>query len=311
MPPKRRTTRAQNSHHPQPTPQSDYDTDTAVNLTDVAAAAAHLPPPPKRSNEELNLTVLRRYHPDVEHILSIAPFAVVYTFAPHGWEKAGIEGSLFVCQLRGGRYNIVVLNRKSLDNFVVELSDADRIQLTDEYIIIQDLDKANEAGEGGVYGLWVYAEADGEGSGVKDAVAQMIQGCALRAQINRGNVEGEAGEDGQFEAETQQVYGMDGTAEVQRQMEEEEVIQQHAGQSVDLLKLFGASSQPVETTATPQPESQAPQQPKFTATADTDFFRSSRSPAAFLEQQTGPPAPEVAAGAQQQKQNALLDLFKR
>ncbi|KAH9827867.1 decapping enzyme Dcp1 like protein [Teratosphaeria destructans] len=305
MPPKRRTTRAQNLTHPQPTPHSDYDTDTAANLTDTAAST-HLPPPPKRSNEELNFTVLRRYHPEIEHILSIAPFAVVYTFAPQGWEKAGIEGSLFVCQLRGGRYIVVVLNRKSLENFVVELSDADRIQVTEEYIIIQDLDKADEEGEGGVYGLWVYAEADGEGSGIKDTVAQMIQGCALRAQINRGDVEAEVEEYGSPEAEGEQVYGMDGPAEVEHQMEEEEFIQQHAGQSVDLLKLFGGSSKP----AIGNSEGQA-QQPRFTATADTDFFRSSRTPAAFPEQQTGPPVQGSATGAQQPKQNALLDLFKR
>ena len=55
------------------------------------------------------------------------------------WEKSGIEGTLFVCQTTGPRYNVVILNRKSLDNFITELKSGEDIEITEQYIILQVL----------------------------------------------------------------------------------------------------------------------------------------------------------------------------
>ncbi|KAF2474295.1 PH domain-like protein [Lindgomyces ingoldianus] len=135
-------------HHPQPQP-SDYETDAPLPID--------LPPPPPRSNEELNLAVLRRHYPEVVSVQHIAHYAVVYTFSQDSalWEKSGVEGTLFVCELApsptgANRFSVIILNRRGLDNFRIELtSDAD-MEITDEYVILQD----NNV----VYGLWVFSE---------------------------------------------------------------------------------------------------------------------------------------------------------
>lgn len=272
---------------------SDYDTDTA-NPTDIPPLT--MAPPPKRTNTELNLSVLRRYVPDTERIISIAPFAVVYHFSPdtQQWEKSGIEGTLFVCQLVGDthpRYNVIILNRKSLENFVTELVSEDDIEITEQYVILQVL---GENGVPVIYGLWIFSD---EGEGVhttKDIVAGAIQECAMRAAHE--NFAGEEREE--YGAEG---WGLDG-------VEEEEdgydvpvpaPVQQPpaTGQSVDLLSLFNKPSVPVG-------QGQMPDQPRtashFPSTADTDFFRSSNSPANHTQTQSRPPP----------AQDALLKLFK-
>lgn len=78
---------------------SDYDTDT--NYTDTGAFAV-VPPPPVRSNEELNMLVLRRWYPSIQSIIAIAPFAVVYIHDDdtQKWEKTESQGTLFVCQFQ-------------------------------------------------------------------------------------------------------------------------------------------------------------------------------------------------------------------
>lgn len=351
MPPKR-TSRATRTAQlqPQPTPTSDYETDT-VNPSDAAPTLA---PPPQRTNTELNLTVLRRYEPSITHILSIAPFAVVYTFSPDSqqWEKCGIEGTLFVCQLssaKSGRvgYNVMILNRKSLDNFTCELVSAEDVEVTEQYVILQAM------GEDGVtpaiYGIWIFsdAKAEGQGPSTREIVAGTIQSCAMQAQIASEAVGAETGLETEVEMETEEEganghgeehghtedveaeeedhgygYGMDGTTQHTEQMEEEEAVAQQAGQRLDLLQLF--SSKPAQAqaqahapsnptapfasaprAAAPPPAFDQQQQPtRFTPTADTDFFRSSRSPAGVQQQQQRAPPPRT-------QQNALLDLFKK
>jgi len=301
MPSKRTKTRNAQLQ-PQPA-QSDYEDTDNPTITDVAPALA---PPPQRTNTELNLTVLRRYCPEIEHIVSIAPFAVLYTFSPDSqrWEKCGIEGTLFICQLTGSRYNTMILNRKGLDNFMTELVSADDIEITDSYVILQAM---SEEGTPQIYGLWIFADGEAQPS-TKEVIAQTIMSCAMQAQIARES--GETGtevEDTNGHAE-EQVYGMDGTAQVQEQMDEEEAVAQTAGQRLDLLQLFGSrpaqfnGQQQVQqsiTSAQEIPPTFA-QPTRFTSTADTDFFRSSASPAITSQQRAPPPT----------QQNALLDLFK-
>ncbi|KAG9670114.1 PH domain-like protein, partial [Aureobasidium melanogenum] len=192
MPPKHRNNR---NSHPRPAAHhhhvpSDYDTDTAY-ATD---AMTSLPPPapiPARTNEELNLSVLQRHDPSVHQILSVAPFAVVYTFNPasSSWEKQGTEGTLFVCSLLpsvGGpqieRYSCIVLNRRGLENFSSELFSAESVQVTDDYVILQ---VEGEDGSANIYGLWIFAEEGGSTVQTRVVNALIIQECAKRAEDSR------------------------------------------------------------------------------------------------------------------------------
>lgn len=273
---------------------SDNDTDTA-NPTDAAV----LPPPPARTNTELNLLVLRRYIPTTERIISIAPFAVVYLFSPESqqWEKSGTEGTLFVCQLsdpqqQQPRYNVVILNRKSLENFVAELMSEDDIEVTEQYVILQVV-----GGDGApmIYGLWIFSD---EGEGVhktKDIVAGAMMECAMRA--NHANFSANGGVGGQ-DYDGTAVFGLDGAEEV----EEVETTVQPAstGQNVDLLSLFNKHALLAEQNHVPTQPPVSAFQSQFSPNADTDFFRSTHTPTGAVQAQHQP-APA---------QNALLDLFK-
>lgn len=305
MGPRKKNVRA-DQLNPQPTPASDYDTDTAA-LTD-ATASAMTAAPPVRSNNELNLLVLKRYVPPIERIISIAPFAVVYLFSPESqqWEKCGIEGTLFVCQLQPAegrvRYNVVILNRKSLDNFVTELVSGDDIEITEQYVILQVM---GEDGAPNIYGLWIFSD-EKEQVDTREVVANAIQECAVRAEQGRQ-------QDGYGEPAA---LGLDGAAD--EVDEEEEAVapvpvpvpapapapaqSNGAGQQIDLLSLFSKPQPSHELSGAEQMPipRQSSQPSRFTATADTDFFRSYSSPFVTEQQQSQLPT----------QQNVLLDLFK-
>ncbi|TVY48903.1 mRNA-decapping enzyme 1A, partial [Lachnellula occidentalis] len=123
----------QGASQPQPQPTaaaiqpSDYESDFY----------AALPPPlTTRSNTELNLSVLRRHCPSITAILSIAPSAQIYTYASGSWNKTEIEGTLFVCQTSGSGsgepgYVVVVLNRRGLENLVVDVGGIENVEVTE------------------------------------------------------------------------------------------------------------------------------------------------------------------------------------
>lgn len=298
MGPRKKNTRGAQLNPP-PTTASDYDTDTA-NLTDATASA--MAAPPVRSNNELNLLVLRRYVPQIEHIISIAPFAVVYLFSPESqqWEKCGIEGTLFVCQLQPAqagappRYNVVILNRKSLENFVTELTSGDDIEITEQYVILQ---VTGEDGTPNIYGLWIFSD-DEEQVNTREAVASAIQECATTAEQAR-ELSGENG------YRPPAAYNLDGGVdEPEEEVQHAPVQPAMTGQQIDLLSLFGKPAAPEampprQTEPAPPPQ-QYPQPGQFSSTADTDFFRSASAQGVSNQQQSHPPS----------QQNALLDLFK-
>ncbi|KAF2106752.1 hypothetical protein BDV96DRAFT_507203 [Lophiotrema nucula] len=138
----------QQQHQAAPQP-SDYETD--------AAPQTDLPPPPPRSNEQLNLSVVRRRYPDVSDILHVTPYVGLYEFKleTQGWEKLDIDGTMFLCSLTASpvgadRFAVVILNRRGLTNFFLELKNDEDIEITDPYIILQ---------EEKIYGLWIHSEA--------------------------------------------------------------------------------------------------------------------------------------------------------
>ncbi|KAF4815869.1 mRNA-decapping enzyme 1B [Colletotrichum siamense] len=152
------------SNGPRPV-QSDYESDAAHYLD------THPVPDPNpallhRTNTDLNLSVLRRYLPSINATLSIAANAVVYTFNPSlpGWDKTGIEGTYFLCMqdpLPGvpaaPRACILVLNRRGLENVILDLGDVADFEVMDEIYIFR---LRGAAEENKVMGIWIHADKD-------------------------------------------------------------------------------------------------------------------------------------------------------
>ena len=176
---------------------TDYESDTAY-FSDMQR-----PRPPPRSNEELNLAVLRRHNPSITAILSLANYSVIYIFSPatRAWEKTSTEGTLFVCQLTPGslgeaRYTAFVLNRRGLQNFDLPLTDSENVELTDEYVIVRDTGNPaaeHSAGnqpngtkknvEDRIYGIWIYSEPPPNSTAETRTInAKLIMDCATHAK---------------------------------------------------------------------------------------------------------------------------------
>jgi len=158
---------------------TDYDTDTAVQ-----AAANYTVS--KRTNDELNLSVLLRYLPSIHTILSVANYAVLYTFNPsaQAWQKADIEGTLFVCGLNPvdtgvEQFCVIILNRRGLENFVVDIVNPGDIEISGEYLYVR-----SEV-DGETYGLWIYSEDGTSTTNQREIIHQVIVECAKLAEAAR------------------------------------------------------------------------------------------------------------------------------
>ena len=180
---------AQAQQHPYQAPQtSDYESDNPTYPSDLPISRA----PETRTIDELNLTVLRRHSPEISSILSIAPYAVIYEFTPQPeptWNKSGIEGSLFICQLTPGprlgedRYSAVVLNRRGLENFEAELREADNtgVEITDDYVIVSLM----EEGAQKIFGIFVFSEGPGSSTErTRTLNGELMKQCAIQAGLS-------------------------------------------------------------------------------------------------------------------------------
>lgn len=179
MPPhkaKPRASQPQPQSLPPPPLPSDYETD--------APPAVDVPLPPPRSNDELNFSVLRRVYPELLAIEHVTPYAALYTFnlETQQWEKVGVEGTLFTCQLTPSpigaeRYCAIIYNRRGLDNFYQELTSTDEMEITDPYVILQgDL----------VYGIWIFADPPpASTANCRIETAEKMMAMAGRAQASR------------------------------------------------------------------------------------------------------------------------------
>ena len=177
--------------------------------------------PPPDAVDSLNLRVLQRHVSSTKSLVFRAPYAVVYTFSSETatWEKIGKEGTLFVVQLSNDaankpreRYAVVLLNRRGLENFILELgSGADEdeedglredgqdgvvggVQVEGEYIILQGtaFSAAAEAtspdvGKQEVYGLWVFEEEQGSTRGKREECAGVLRDCKTRSRQKKEN----------------------------------------------------------------------------------------------------------------------------
>jgi hypothetical protein len=173
-------------------PVSDYESD-AVHYFDP-----HDGPRPAhsqhRTNAELNLSVLRRYLPSIRSIPDQAPSATVYSFshATKQWEKSPVEGTLFICEQEPSlpasghvqayaqpvtRACVFVLNRRNMDNLIVNLCDASACEVVGDLIALSldgadgysvdavDGDGSVPGASGGgqetrVIGLWIHPGQD-------------------------------------------------------------------------------------------------------------------------------------------------------
>ncbi|KAF4995222.1 hypothetical protein FDECE_12873 [Fusarium decemcellulare] len=144
---------------------SDYESDAAA----YAAVHNDYAPPPPRTNTELNLSVLQRYLPSIHTILSIAANAVIYTFnsTSESWEKSGVEGTLFVCAQaplpedpgQRPRACVFVLNRRGLDNVIVDLARVEHAEISGELVIMKVEADWQEGDK--VLGVWIHNDQEG------------------------------------------------------------------------------------------------------------------------------------------------------
>ena len=306
-------------HRHQP---SDYETDGHV--TGYISDAPPPQPPPSRTNDELNFAVLNRHNPLITSILSIAPYAVIYAFstATSSWEKIGVEGTLFVCQLETTdlgmeRYCVVVLNRRGLDNFDAELTEEGGVEVSGEYVILRSQAAEGDENEAPpmIYGLWIFAEPEPSSTArVREENAQVIKDCAVRAGMSRRLVE-------------EHMRDVSGNGASRGVVDQEDVGSHAMGRQISLQQLFGQqrteddawsvkvhSPQGPLTEASPQTayrdiHAQSQQHdarqaaPQFVSSADTDFFRSApRHGQAKMPQSI----PDPISG-----QDALLNLFRQ
>ncbi|KAI9700317.1 MAG: hypothetical protein M1836_002332 [Candelina mexicana] len=265
---------------------SDYESD-ANYLTDAV-------PPPARTNAELNLSVLRRHNPAVASILSIAPYAVVYVFSPTSqqWEKSGIEGTLFVNQLSPsdtgvGRYSVMLLNRRGLENFEAGLLKGSDVEITEEYVIL----RANDGQQ--IYGLWIFSEPEPSSTANTRVInAQIIQDCAIRAEASMKSV---------IQNSQQENIRPDANAD---ETEEDGAGGVPMGRQLSLRELFG---QQREQDSGWSVKNHSPQLAKhqFAPSADTEFFRSTKRPSQQNVQQAN------LKGGNSQGPDLLGELFRK
>jgi len=214
---------------------SDYESDYQGYQSDYPTQ----PPPPHRSNEELNLSVLKRHNSEISSILSIAPYAVVYEFSPlpqPEWTKTGVEGSLFICELVPGkygedRYSAIVLNRRGLDNFEAELREGEDagVEITGDYIIIS----FKEAHEQKIYGVYIFHDVPGSST----EHAQTLNGELMKSLANHAGASRQAAEAAASAAVAQHTNGHMQQAEYT--LHKQQANAPTPGQQISLHQLFG------------------------------------------------------------------------
>ena len=217
-----------------PVPVSDYESDNPGYQSDYPSK----PPPPNRTNEELNLSVLKRHNHEIKSILSIAPYAVVYEFSPvpqPEWTKTGVEGSLFICELTPGsygedRYSAIVLNRRSLENFEAELREGEDagVEVTGEYVIIS----FKEAHEQKIYGVYIFH--DGPGTSTENSM--QLNGDLMKSLADHAGASRQAAEAAASAARAQHTNGH--VQEAEKTLQDQQANAPSAHQQSSLEQIF-------------------------------------------------------------------------
>ena len=214
----------------------------------------------------------------------VAPYAVVYHFSADSqqWEKSGIEGTAFVCGLQPTpesleRFEVTVLNRRGLQNFRLELLGTADVEVTEEYIILNE----TENGVPKVYGIWIFSEPPPSStSHHRVAMAHKVQECTQKVEI------------GKMPTKQEDLNGHDEDIEESVPM----------GRQLSLKGLFGQQRQQDDAWSI---RSHSPRRPsvQFQTTADTDFFRT-------LQRHAPPHSPAVSAQSNGQGRD-IMDLLRK
>jgi Dcp1-like decapping family len=204
-----------------------------------------------RNNNDLNLSVLSWYLPTIAAIIAVSPYVALYQFSPNTqtWEKADIEGPMFICALQPTEYGeesfaVVIMNRRALENFVAAVISPDEIEFQDGFIILKE-EMHNKHGELGmkVYGLWVHsadmqsgdlepaAEADPNQPDMKETNYHIMLECAKRAEASR-----KTASKARLDAEHQARHS---GRQLVQQAEEELAAAVPMGRQLSLRELFG------------------------------------------------------------------------
>lgn len=171
---------------------SDYDSDNQGYVSDYPGLLVPTP----RSKDELNVSVLRKWNPEVVRIMSIAPYATLYEFATgaNEWQKTGLVGTLFICELSRGRYGeeryqAIVLNRGGLENYEAELRQSERggVSMTGDYVEITKDDP--ETGGIKANALFIYSEEGTSTAGSREGNGQLMVALANAAKTSRDAAE--------------------------------------------------------------------------------------------------------------------------
>uniref|UniRef100_A0A7S1BY92 mRNA-decapping enzyme C-terminal domain-containing protein n=1 Tax=Corethron hystrix TaxID=216773 RepID=A0A7S1BY92_9STRA len=123
-----------------------------------------------------NLRALQRVDPSTVDIVSSATHVVLYQFndTHQQWEKAGIDGSLFLTkrncdEINPTRFRLVVLNRSNPENLIVDVSGSFQMQVRQPYLIFRD----SKNPEAAIRGIWFHD--DEERSGVASLLQKVIK----------------------------------------------------------------------------------------------------------------------------------------
>lgn len=113
------------------------------------------------ARRDMNLRVLRRFDPSIAHIVSVASFAVLYSYdsgwvRPRSQAKTTTEGPLFLFQREKAPHGLLLLNRNGPVSFSVDIQREDDIEVSQEFIIYRPQAQGVEED---IYGIWIFERA--------------------------------------------------------------------------------------------------------------------------------------------------------
>jgi len=170
----------------------------------------------QRTNEQINFTVLQRYVPNLQAIISIAPSTQLYTFSPENeqWDKTNTEGTLFVCELAPSpltglvEHCVVVLNRKGMENLIIETKGIENVEAVEPFLLIT----LQSLGELKTLGLFIYDDQTGAKSYTWKLITQLWEQAMQQREQENAFVEqmGFAGTQGEEMVKSMSMGGQRG-----------------------------------------------------------------------------------------------------
>lgn len=114
-----------------------------------------------------NIKVLRRHDPSISQIMYSTSFVVLYEYSQGAWTKSGVEGPMFLFRRESvsPHYGMFVLNRNGVDNYAIQITRDDDLEVTEEFVIFRPADtdasrddeySAEENQEDAIVGIWVF-----------------------------------------------------------------------------------------------------------------------------------------------------------